>query len=92
MDRIVSRENMMTAYHRVVANKGAPGIDKMSVEQLKPYLMDTGRASKKNCWRTGTDRRRCAGKKFPSPAAKGCGYSAFRPFWTGRFGRRSIKF
>ncbi len=40
MELIVSRENMMTAYRRVVANKGAPGIDKMTVEQLKPFLTD----------------------------------------------------
>ncbi|EJL54162.1 hypothetical protein PMI09_02611 [Rhizobium sp. CF122] len=37
MEMILSRENMMAAYRQVMANKGAPGIDKMSVEQLKPY-------------------------------------------------------
>jgi RNA-directed DNA polymerase len=40
MEEIVSRENMMMAYRRVVANKGAAGIDQMSVEQLKPYLTE----------------------------------------------------
>jgi RNA-directed DNA polymerase len=40
MAAIVSRENMMTAYQRVMANKGAPGIDRMTVKQLKPYLME----------------------------------------------------
>lgn len=39
MEYIVSRENMMAALHRVVSNKGAAGIDKMSVSQLKPYLV-----------------------------------------------------
>jgi RNA-directed DNA polymerase len=29
---------MKQAYGRIVGNKGAPGIDKMTVEQLKPYL------------------------------------------------------
>jgi len=38
MEMILSRENMMAAYRRVVRNKGAPGIDEMAVEQLKPYL------------------------------------------------------
>lgn len=61
METILSRENMMAAYRRVVANKGAPGVDKMRVDQLKPYLADTGRASRKTCWRTLTGRRRCAG-------------------------------
>ena len=38
MEMILSRENMKAAYRRVVRNKGAPGIDEMTVEQLKPYL------------------------------------------------------
>ena len=40
MELIVSRENMMAAYARVVGNKGAAGIDKMSVADLKPYLVE----------------------------------------------------
>lgn len=40
MEMIVSRENMMTAYHRVMANKGAAGIDRMTVAQLKPHLKE----------------------------------------------------
>ena len=40
MELIVSRENMMAAYARVVGNKGAAGIDKMSVADLKPYLAE----------------------------------------------------
>ena len=40
MEKIVSRENMMVAYRRVVANKGAAGIDRMSVEQLQPHLKE----------------------------------------------------
>ncbi|WP_248447621.1 group II intron reverse transcriptase/maturase [Sinorhizobium meliloti] len=40
METILSRENMMAVLRRVVANKGAPGIDKMSVEQSKPYLLE----------------------------------------------------
>jgi RNA-directed DNA polymerase len=40
MEEIVSRDNMMAAYHRVMANKGAAGIDRMSVEQLQPHLKE----------------------------------------------------
>jgi RNA-directed DNA polymerase len=40
MEEIVGRANMMAAYHRVMANKGAAGIDRMSVEQLQPYLKE----------------------------------------------------
>lgn len=38
MEEILGRENLMTAYRRVKANKGAPGIDKMTVEQLWTFL------------------------------------------------------
>jgi len=38
MEAVVERENMMRAYRQVVRNKGAAGIDRMAVEELKPYL------------------------------------------------------
>lgn len=38
LEEILSRANMMAALHRVVANKGAPGIDEMSVEDLRGHL------------------------------------------------------
>jgi retron-type reverse transcriptase len=38
MEEIVSRDNMMAAYSRVVSNKGAPGVDDMPVTALKGYL------------------------------------------------------
>ena len=38
MEKIVSRGNMMAAYSRVVANKGAPGVDDMPASALKGYL------------------------------------------------------
>jgi RNA-directed DNA polymerase len=40
MELIVSRENMMAAFARVVGNKGAAGVDKMSVADLKPFLKE----------------------------------------------------
>ena len=39
MERVVARENMLLACQRVVSNKGAAGIDKMSVDELAPYLV-----------------------------------------------------
>ncbi|MGF6229766.1 RNA-directed DNA polymerase [Inquilinus ginsengisoli] len=38
MERILSRENLMTAYCRVKANRGAPGIDRMTVGQPWSHL------------------------------------------------------
>ncbi len=40
MEEVVSRGNMMAAYQRVVRNKGAAGIDGMSVHDLKGYLVE----------------------------------------------------
>jgi RNA-directed DNA polymerase len=38
IEQLVERKNMEKAYWQVVRNKGAAGIDNMTVEQLKPYL------------------------------------------------------
>ncbi len=38
IEQMVSRDNMLKAYGKVLSNKGAPGIDKMRVEELMPYL------------------------------------------------------
>ena len=37
---IWSKENMLTALKRVESNAGAPGIDGMTVKELKPYLKE----------------------------------------------------
>ena len=36
--RIISRDNMNEAYKKVKSNKGAGGVDRMSVDELLPYL------------------------------------------------------
>ena len=38
MEEVVESKNLMKAYRRVVRNRGAAGIDGMTVEELKPYL------------------------------------------------------
>lgn len=38
IERIIERNNMVKAYKRVVSNKGAAGVDNMTVEQLEGYL------------------------------------------------------
>lgn len=40
LERILSRDNLNRAYKRVRANKGAPGIDGMSVEEALPWLRE----------------------------------------------------
>jgi retron-type reverse transcriptase len=38
MEEVLSKENMTEAMKRVVANKGAAGVDDMTVDELKSYL------------------------------------------------------
>ena len=38
MEEVLSRQNILKALRRVEKNKGAPGIDNLTVESLKPYL------------------------------------------------------
>jgi len=40
MEEVCARENLMTAYKRVVSNGGAPGVDGMTVEDLMPWCRD----------------------------------------------------
>lgn len=40
LERILSRENLNRAYKRVKANKGAPGIDGMTIEEALPWLRE----------------------------------------------------
>ncbi|HEY9678089.1 MAG TPA: reverse transcriptase domain-containing protein [Drouetiella sp.] len=38
MEEILESENLKRAYQRVVQNKGAAGVDKLTVNDLQPYL------------------------------------------------------
>ncbi|SFU71851.1 group II intron reverse transcriptase/maturase [Halomonas korlensis] len=58
METVVEKANMARAYHRVVANKGAPGADGMTVHQLADHL--------KQQWPTLRERL-LAGEYHPSP-------------------------
>jgi len=44
MEEVVCRENMLAAHQRVVGNKGAPGVDGMTVDELMPMLRDRWQA------------------------------------------------
>jgi group II intron reverse transcriptase/maturase len=40
LEEVLRRENMLTAYRRVVGNKGAAGVDGMTVEELMPFVRE----------------------------------------------------
>jgi len=44
MEMISERTNLNTAYERVVSNDGAPGVDGMTVDELKPWCRSHGTA------------------------------------------------
>lgn len=53
MDRILSRENLLTALKRIEQNKGSHGIDGMSVKDLRRHLYENW-DSLREALRTGT--------------------------------------
>lgn len=61
MERVVSRPNLIAALKRVRENKGGPGIDGMTVEELRPYLRES--------W-PGIRERLLAGTYQPSPVKR----------------------
>ena len=40
LEQMLSRDNLNRAYKRVKANKGAPGIDGMTIEDALPWLQE----------------------------------------------------
>ena len=48
LERILDRENLNRAYKRVKENKGAPGIDGMTVEEALPWLKEHGEELKES--------------------------------------------
>ena len=40
LEEILSKENMTQAYKRVVANKGASGVDGITTDEVKQYLIE----------------------------------------------------
>jgi retron-type reverse transcriptase len=49
LEEILERDNLIGALKRVKGNQGSPGIDGMTVEQLKPYLTSIGQQSGNRC-------------------------------------------
>jgi RNA-directed DNA polymerase len=47
LEKVLSRENMWRAYKRVVGNQGAPGVDGVIVDELKPLLQARWEAIRK---------------------------------------------
>ena len=84
MEEVVESKNLRKAYRQVVGNKGAAGVDGMTVDELEPYSAKRNGRRSENSWcRIGTCRNRSAEWRYRSLAEKGCASLAFRRWWTG---------
>lgn len=71
MEQVVGRENLMKALKRVVANKGAPGIDGMTVEELAPYLKKHWPRLRRELLEARYKPEPVRAKDIPKPGGKG---------------------
>jgi hypothetical protein len=69
MDEVLSQENLNAAYRAVKANAGAPGVDEMSVKELKEHVRKHGETLKSKL-RTG-EYQPAAVRAVEIPKAKG---------------------
>jgi RNA-directed DNA polymerase len=67
MERVVSSANLNQAYKRVKANKGAPGVDGMTVQDLRLWIADHKDALVAQLVRGDYRPRPVKGKKIPKP-------------------------
>jgi RNA-directed DNA polymerase len=71
LEEVLRRENLVKAYHRVRTNKGAAGVDGMTVDDLKPCLKEHWPRIKEEIL-TGTYQPQPARRvDIPKPGGKG---------------------
>lgn len=58
LEEILSRENMRLAYKKVKANKGASGIDRITIEEVEVYLKENWEISEIKSERESTSQSR----------------------------------
>lgn len=51
LGRILEKDNLNSAYRRVKANKGAPGVDGMTIEEVLPWLKEHNHELVERIWR-----------------------------------------
>ena len=68
IDKVYKRENLDSAYRKVAANKGAPGVDHVTIEDFRETLTrESGKA-----------RNTAAKRNIPSAGHQACSYSQAR--------------
>ena len=71
MQAVVEQENMRLAFKRVIANKGAPGIDGMTVDDLKPWLIENWLRVKEDLLNGRYKPQPVRKVEIPKPGGKG---------------------
>jgi RNA-directed DNA polymerase len=71
MEEVLSRENMLKAYHRVVGNKGAPGVDGITVDDLAPLLRERWEAIREELLSGSYVPNAVRKVEIPKPGGKG---------------------
>lgn len=71
MEAVVERGNMLTALHRVESNKGAAGVDGMTVAELRAYLKEQWAEIKAKLLMDGYEPKPVRRVEIPKPDGKG---------------------
>ena len=71
MEAVVERRNMQAAYRRVMANKGAPGVDGLATEGLKGHLIEHWPRIREELLSGEYEPQPVLGVKIPKPGGKG---------------------
>ena len=71
MEAVVERGNLWQAFHRVISNKGAPGVDDMPVELLGGYLRERWPRLKRELLEGDYRPSPVRGVEIPKPGGKG---------------------
>jgi hypothetical protein len=90
MGEVCKPDNLNQACRRVKANKGRPGVDGMTVDELRAWFAAHEQEFLLRYSTDHTNRNRCAGCRSRSPVA-GCGNWASRRSLTGLCSRRFCK-
>ena len=78
MEAVVERENMVKALRQVEANKGSPGVDAVTVEDLRGHLREHWPHIRGELLEGRYKLSPCVKLKYRSREEKGCDNWAFR--------------
>src|SRR5215469_11010149 len=92
MEEVCERENLRQALQQVKANKGSPGIDGMTVEELTGYLKQHWPAIREQLLNETYEPKPVRRVEIESRTGEGCANSAFLVCWTGSSSKRCCRF